>query len=265
MIIACPECQTRYVVSPAAIGEEGRRVQCSRCRAVWFEGPVPEGTEVVPEQVIQPRDNLHTATHEGDEGASATAPGGEGETEEGPLGIFGEDFRSNVPALVEGGKRAVVIGWALLAVFVFGLAGSAYFFRGWLEDHSDAAAMLYQKWDARVLGEKPKLAAPAKPATIVEAHPSSYLVLRQSPQIQFEGEAASLVVAIEIRNSASFDIRLPPLQGVIRDASGVEIYSWVQPVDRTVVPANGVLQFEAKVENIPAESAEAELAFVWRR
>jgi len=36
MKITCPQCETAYDVTPAALGSEGRQVRCARCQTVWF-------------------------------------------------------------------------------------------------------------------------------------------------------------------------------------------------------------------------------------
>lgn len=37
MYISCPECDTKFVLTPEQIGAEGRRVKCSKCSHVWHQ------------------------------------------------------------------------------------------------------------------------------------------------------------------------------------------------------------------------------------
>ena len=42
MFIACPNCSTRYLVDPVAIGITGRDVRCAKCAHSWFQAPPEE-------------------------------------------------------------------------------------------------------------------------------------------------------------------------------------------------------------------------------
>ena len=53
MIIACPECDTRYAVPDEAIGLEGRTVRCAKCKHNWFQDG-PEAKVVAPEPAPAP-------------------------------------------------------------------------------------------------------------------------------------------------------------------------------------------------------------------
>lgn len=48
-LITCPECSTRYEVSTAEIGPQGRQVRCVECGANWFVGPqaVPTDPDIL--------------------------------------------------------------------------------------------------------------------------------------------------------------------------------------------------------------------------
>lgn len=37
MYIACPECNAKFVVTPEQIGQQGRKVKCSKCAHIWHQ------------------------------------------------------------------------------------------------------------------------------------------------------------------------------------------------------------------------------------
>ncbi len=39
MILTCPKCSNRYLVDPAKLGEDGRKVRCASCSHSWFAMP----------------------------------------------------------------------------------------------------------------------------------------------------------------------------------------------------------------------------------
>src|SRR5579871_3071990 len=50
MQIVCPNCQTSYGVTPAALGSDGRNVRCAKCKEVWHARP----EEALHPQVAEP-------------------------------------------------------------------------------------------------------------------------------------------------------------------------------------------------------------------
>ena len=59
MIITCPKCDVRYALSAEALGNEGRKLKCSKCGHHWFQTPaedLPQKIEKSQESVLQPAD-----------------------------------------------------------------------------------------------------------------------------------------------------------------------------------------------------------------
>ncbi len=64
MMLVCPSCAARYMVSEGAVGSAGRKVRCANCGHEWFEdGPAEEPMD---EEVLEAFEGL---TDEEDDGA----------------------------------------------------------------------------------------------------------------------------------------------------------------------------------------------------
>lgn len=258
MIVTCPQCKVRFVVAPTAIGEDGRRVQCSQCRAVWFESPLPEEESPASEATITPvRATKKTKTTKPTTKTAQTSaplsshnPGGEGDTKSHPHSSGARN-------------QQMVARWGVLAALFVGLAGALYFLRDELSKGYEPAARLYEKWDVMVLGKTPHVPKPTPALVIRQPHPSNYLELHHSAHIRFANNIPSLFLNLEIVNSAAFDITLPPVRGVIRDRSGAVIHSWWSVLETSVVAAKERVQTEVVVDPLPEDAVSAELFFDW--
>jgi len=73
MIIACPACSTRYAVPDSAIGIEGRRVRCAKCRHSWFQ----DGPEIElpppPRELVEDKETRRPAPEPAGPEAPASA------------------------------------------------------------------------------------------------------------------------------------------------------------------------------------------------
>lgn len=112
MILNCPSCATRYLIDPAALGENGRLVRCARCSHSWTERPpedMPKRVDVLPppEQV------------------TPLPPG------------------SNLPALNNAPRRQGWIGWAALVMVIAGIAAGGYVARDRIIETWPEAALIY--------------------------------------------------------------------------------------------------------------------------
>ncbi len=62
MIIVCPECNTRFMLSASAIGEDGRDVRCAKCGHEWHAPPPRNAPE--PLDLVDTLDDHPHETHQ---------------------------------------------------------------------------------------------------------------------------------------------------------------------------------------------------------
>ena len=75
MQITCPNCSGRYLVDPAAIGSEGRIVQCSRCGHRWTADVGADDDAVpAPSALTDPRPVPDFISRPQDHGEPASSP-----------------------------------------------------------------------------------------------------------------------------------------------------------------------------------------------
>lgn len=54
MIVTCPECATRYLVDPRALGTSGRTVRCANCSNTWYQTPPDDAPRRIELPPIEP-------------------------------------------------------------------------------------------------------------------------------------------------------------------------------------------------------------------
>lgn len=120
MILTCPECSTRYVVDPAAIGPTGRTVRCSRCEYSWAEPP--------PEELSRPAPSPRVAPLSADRRVHSRRPRG-----------------TNLPALPSAPpSRAPKVLWSLVVVVFLASIGAAVWWRDLIMERVPATEVAFE-------------------------------------------------------------------------------------------------------------------------
>lgn len=176
MILTCPDCATRYMTKPEAIGPNGRTVRCASCSATWFvaaeeassfaaRAPQPE---VLPEQpprkTARKNPRVKTAAHSG-------------RSVDAPVNTPQDDFPTSVAGAMReqteqkrASRRLMSVGamWLVTLCILSVGALSAYVFRQNVIDQYPKAATLYKAFgvDVATGGKSVAPSAPAGPASI---------------------------------------------------------------------------------------------------
>lgn len=199
MILTCPECASRYLLSAQVLAPDGRTVKCSNCGAQWFQAP----------------DEDELASHADEEPADFTEDHGEGEIEDIPEGVKPLEEGANVPALpeeddedVEGSSegpprrsfKSNALGYLAACFIGVMIFGALIAFKPMVTKAWQPAAGLYHM------------------AGMPVSAPGEGLVFdRVTAKVNENG---GIVVDAQIINLASEDVYLPSIEVSVRDAAG---------------------------------------------
>ena len=230
MQITCPNCNARYLVPDAKIGQDGRRVRCARCETIWkTEGisaaPAPDSNDVPDESVAAEAATdapTPAATHV--DSPSRTKP-----VQIDPVP------RDRSPAPIADRPRGGWMGWAALAILVIALLAGFVVASDTVKSVWPASAKIYEA--IGILSDaKPAMAPDSANPAISKAPdaPAEKLVSDagglESSKLTHAWEASAaggydLKLTVEVTNNASSErpdayirVRLLDKQGgIVRD------------------------------------------------
>jgi predicted Zn finger-like uncharacterized protein len=228
MIAACPACATRYVVDPAALGPEGRKVRCARCKHVWQLTPPPETP--VAEPAAPP---------------SEPAP-------QTPRAARRPRPTPNLPALPRSDRRYWMIGWGALAAAFLIVILLLVVARTPVMAAFPGSRGLY-----RAVGLAATAPAPKGPPSIDEAISFTDLSLR----LDQDAGTPVLIVSGTIRNGSGEGFDLPSLKATILDAARQPLYSWVFEAPTPHLAAHQTVPFSSRLSSPPLAVHQAVIEF----
>ncbi|WP_395674530.1 DUF3426 domain-containing protein [Inquilinus sp.] len=230
MIVTCPSCSTRYLVDPAAIGPDGRRVKCVRCGHLWRESAVepvpPAATPSEPQPVL-----VGPASTQ-----AAPAPSAAGHI-------------TNLPVVITQRRRdGPAVGVALAVLLIGGLAGVGYFARDSIVRFWPPAIRLYDTIGVPVT-------EPMETGAL-----GSGLVL-QDLEVRRVASAGGeqVVVTGRVENRALLTRPVPPIEVRLLDASRTVVARVPLTVTAERLAPDQSVLVAATVETVPEAATRLEI------
>ena len=277
MHIVCPNCTTSFAVNPAALGEQGRTVRCSRCKETWLARP-----EDALETVAQPSAMAAAGADPRDVAAEWDAMGQEdGQTPVVESPSISADWPSRAAqheaeadwttAARHGSrddedgqpKRSRLRGLFSLPPFppIPLLRGAG------LTTTCGAMAALVLVlvvWRNDVVRLLPQTASFYR---LVGLEANLRGLAFKDIKITYETVDAKPVLVIEgmIVGTSKDPVGIPRLRFSVRDAQGAEVYAWNAVLDQAVLKPGDRAWFKSRLASPPPEGRTIDIRFFNKR
>lgn len=262
MILVCPECSARYLLSSAALGSQGRQVRCAKCNHEWYAEPAPiERDEEFPETQIDEdtlTDDLETDDSI-EETIEVTQPDDleyrasltDKRSEDIPEGVKPLP-KDKVPAKPEDVIRPQVslqgqfagFGAALFLFAIFIVTG--LLFKGAIVTMWQPAAIIYEMAGLPVQFKGEGL--------VIESLSSDLL--------QKEGGQDVLVVKGRVVNLTKEKVDVPKMIAVLRSTNGENGDSWIIDPPVQTIGAGESFIFTTDYPTVPRGVGSVNLTFI---
>lgn len=211
----------------------------------------PSAPPDAPEQDAGDQDGEDTAALFGDDPSGQTAAADD-EMTDLPWGKPRRTSKAQVPALYkERSPILAVAGWAAVAALVLSAVGTAIFAR---ETIAAKVPVVKPVYAAVGLGIEPK---------VITQNVDQYLTIETPPPQPAYWRDDQLIQEItgDIINTADAPVRVPALEGILRDRDNNELYRWQFAAQTDILYPGQRASFATEIVDLPQEAAEMQVVF----
>lgn len=224
MIIACPNCATKFDAGAAQFPSAGRKVKCARCSHIWVQGPqAPE---------LAPAADLSSAVSSD---AVVSAPAAVTRSEAPAEMIWAG---SDIPRRRPGRGAVLAVGFACFALAL----AAGIFFREGIARAVPATRQIYTAlgFDINVVG--------------IEFRRVEY-------EAKSDNGVKTLSVTGEIVNVTDEERPVPPIRVALRGNDAKELHAWTFDTGVASLKAGESHAFKEVLAKPPSDASEFEVRF----
>ena len=251
MILVCPSCSTRYLLSSSAIGADGRDVRCAKCAHQWFQA----GDQDMPPPAPLSEEDFELADSVELDPALDPPP------EPAPEPLAEEPIPESVKPLPEGSNvpayaADVIAPQSNLQAQMSGYGAALFIFLTLL------SAMFVMK--EKIVLAWPPLAMVYELAGMPIEIKGEGLVMEtlSADLMKDEKDQDVLVLSGRVINLTDHSIKVPPMMAVLRSTNGEDGERWLieAPVDQ--VEPGASFAFKSDYAGVPKGIGSVNLTFV---
>lgn len=284
MHIVCPHCTTSYAINPAALGEAGRTVRCSRCKETWLARP----EDAVEMATAMPAMAESSSSAGNDAAADWEAMSRENEGQDAPV-VDSPSISADWPADGEHSSRGDDRDWPSATNIDAGDHDEVR-----LTSHRQRLARLFRLPTLPRIPFMPVVGLPTACAAmgalilalmlwrtdIVRLMPQTATFYRmvgldvnlrglafKDIKVTHETVDGKPVLVIEgaIVGQTRHAVELPRLRFSVRDAQGAEIYAWNAVLEQPALKPGERAYFKSRLASPPPEGRNIDVRFFNKR